>query len=249
MKKERMSEEKRMNVRKLFLIALVVGCLVTSLAAQDAPAPEGQADHATAIKQSLQTSAAAIRQYEWVETTVVSLKGEEKSRTQNSCLYGADGKVQKTPIGEQPESSGKKKRGLRGRAVKKKTAEISDSAKEAVSLIKQYIPPDPARIDAAKQAGKLSVTPPDAKGNVQLVIRDYLKEGDSVTIEVNAAADKLTGMKVSTFTDKAKDTVGLNVAMGTLTDGTIYAEKIQLDIEAEKMAIAIDNSGYKKVGG
>ena len=238
-----------MNGRKLYVIAMFVGCLVTSLAAQEAPAPAGQTDHAAAIKQSLQTSAAAIRQYQWVETTVVSIKGEEKSRTQNSCLYGADGKVQKTPIGEQPESSGKKPRGLRGRAVKKKTAEISDSAKEAVGLIKQYIPPDSARIDAAKQAGKLSITPPDAKGNVQLVIRDYLKEGDSVTIKLNAAADQLTGMKVSTFTDKAKDAVGLNVAMGTLTDGTIYAEKIQLDIEAEKMAIAIDNSGYKKVGG
>ena len=41
---------------------------------------------------------AALRQYQWLETTVVSLKGEEKSRTQNNCVYRADGKVQKTPV-------------------------------------------------------------------------------------------------------------------------------------------------------
>jgi hypothetical protein len=234
---------------KPLAIAVTVGCLVTSLAAQEAPATSGQTDHAAAIKQSLQASMVAIRQYEWVETTVVSVKGEEKSRTQNSCQYGADGKVQKTPIGEQPESSGKQKRGVRGRVVENKTAEMSDSVKEAVALIKQYVPPDPAHIDAAKQAGKLTVTPPDPKGMVKLVIQDYLKAGDSMTIEVNAATDRLSGLAVSTFTDSAKDAVKMNVSLGTLTDGTIYAETTDLDVEAENLAIAIENSGYKKLGG
>ena len=37
--------------------------------------------------------------------------------------------------------------------------------------------------------------------------------------------------------------------MGTLDDGTIYAENTHLDVEAENLAIAIENSGYKKLGG
>ena len=41
-----------------------------------------------AIKQSLAQSQAALKAYEWIETTAVSLKGEEKSRTQNRCYYG-----------------------------------------------------------------------------------------------------------------------------------------------------------------
>ena len=64
---------------------------------------------------------AALRQYEWVETTIVSVKGEEKSRTQNSCYYRADGKVQKTQISAAPEDSGRKKRGVRGRIVESKS--------------------------------------------------------------------------------------------------------------------------------
>ena len=105
-----------MNGRNLIVVAVFVCCVVTLLAAQEAPAPAGQTDHAAAIKQSLQTSMATLRQYQWVETTVVSVKGEEKSRTQSNCQYGADGKVMKTPIGEQQESSGKKPRGIRGKS-------------------------------------------------------------------------------------------------------------------------------------
>ena len=43
----------------------------------------------------------SARKYEWVETTTISLKGEEKGKKQNRCYYGADGKVQKISI-DQP---------------------------------------------------------------------------------------------------------------------------------------------------
>jgi hypothetical protein len=236
-------------MNRLFKLAIVAVCaLALPLSAQDA-APDGKADHVANLKQNLQSSMAALRGYEWVETTVVSVKGDEKSRTQKSCRYGADGKVEKTPIGEPDEGSGKKPRGLRGRAAKKKKAEISDSMQEAIGLVKQYIPPDPAKIEAAKQAGKIAVGPPDGNGVVRLVISDYLKQGDSVTIELDAAADQLAGMAVSTFTDKAKETVGLKVAFDTLNDGTLHPAKINLDVAAQNLGVAIDNSGYKKIGG
>jgi hypothetical protein len=205
-------------------------------------------DHAAAVKESLQTSMAALRQYQWVETTVVSMKGEEKSRTENNCYYGADGKVQKTPVAAPAQDEGRQKRGVRGRVVENKKEEISGAVKEAVALVKQYVPPDPGKIQAAKAAGKLSVVPPDAQGNVQIVIKDYLKPGDSLTLAANAATDRIDGVVVSTFTDKAKDAVGLKVAFGAFTDGTVYPAKIQLDVAAQNLGVVIENSGYKKAG-
>ena len=115
-------------------------------------------------------------------------------------------------------------------------------------MVKQYVPPDPARIQAAKAAGKVSVTPPDASGKVRLMIKDYLKPGDSLTFDVNAASDQIAGMQVATFTDK-KDPVGLKVGWGTLPDGTLYPAKTQLDITSQKLTVAIENSGYTKTGG
>jgi len=226
--------------RTMGVIALLSFYLVQPAAAQQ--------DHATAVKESLQKSMAALRQYQWVETTVVSIKGEEKSRTQSNCFYGADGKVQKTPVAAPPQDQGKQKRGVRGKVVENKKEEISDATKEAIALVKQYVPPDPAKIQAAKAAGKLTVTPPDAQGNVQIVIKDYLKAGDSLALSANAATDRIGGVTVATFTDSAKDAVELKVAFGAFADGTVYPATIQLDVAAQKLAVAIENSGYKKLG-
>ena len=58
--------------------------------------PQGllaQQDKVAALKQSLAANEKLQQQYRWVETTVMSMKGEEKSRIQKQCFYGLDGKV------------------------------------------------------------------------------------------------------------------------------------------------------------
>src|SRR3954470_936306 len=79
-----------------------------------------QADQVSAVKQSLQQGLAKARQYEWIETTIISLKGEEKARTQKRCYYGADGKVQKVSLDQPATPLGKSagERGGRGGRVK-----------------------------------------------------------------------------------------------------------------------------------
>ena len=235
--------------RRLGVIALLVFGLAQAAAAQQPPdAAAGKTDHATAIKESLQKSMATLRQYQWIETTAVSMKGEEKSRTQNSCYYGADGKLQKVPVAAPSQDEGKQKRGIRGKIVENKKEEISDSMKEAIALVKQYVPPDPQRLDAAKAAGRLSVVPPDSQGNVQIVIKDYLKAGDSLKVLANAATDRIGGVTVETFTDSAKHAVGLKVAFGAFPDGTVFPAQIDLEVKEENLNVAIQNSGYKKAG-
>jgi len=80
-----------------------------------------------------------------------------------------------------------------------------------------------------------------------MVIRDYLKAGDSLTLDVNAASDHITGLSVATFSEK-KDPIGLKVSFGAFADGTVYPANVKLDITSQKLGIAIDNTGYKKVG-
>jgi len=236
-----------MNTRAFcFISALSVG-FVTLLAAQQPAGSAGGTDHVAAIKESLQKSMAALRQYQWVETTSVSLKGEEKSRTQNSCQYGADGEVQKTPIGDAPQ--GKSPRGVRGRIAKNKKEGITDSIQEAVAVVKQYVPPDPARIQAAKDEGRLSVQPPDSKGRAAVVIDDYLKAGDSLILELDAAGNRLSGMTISTYAEKAKDAIGMKVSFGKLDEVPIYPATIQLDVAASNVTVVIENSGYTKLDG
>jgi len=71
-----------------------------------------------ALKQSVARAQQTIRQYEWIETTVISVKGEEKSRQQKQCYYGAEGSLQKVEVSGSPPPG--KKRGLRGRIAENK---------------------------------------------------------------------------------------------------------------------------------
>lgn len=242
------------------LVLLLTGA--ASVPAQQPPAPPPAAppaaaalaqppasqDKVGALKQSLQASLAALRHYEWVETTAISLKGEKKSEDQNRCYYGAEGTLQRVPLGGASDDGGKKVRGLRGKIAEGKKEGLSESMHEALALVKQYVPPDPAKIQAAKDAGRITLTPPDKEGRVKIVIKDYLKTGDSLSAEMDAATNRFGGIAVSSYTDKAKHAVVMNISFGAFADGTVYPAQVALDIKEEKLTVNIANTGYRKLG-
>ncbi len=196
------------------------------------------------LKATLAASQAVLRQYEWIETAVVSLKGDEKSRKQARCYYGADGAVQKIELSKSPEP--KKKRGLRGRIAENKQEELTDYMKSALALVKSYVPPSPSRIQAAKDMGKVSIEILQPGKRVRLNFRDYEKTGDNLGVELDLANNRPLGLKVSTYLDEAKDTVTLDVRMDQLNDGTTYPSNVTLDAKAKKLKVTVQNSGYRK---
>jgi hypothetical protein len=200
-------------------------------------------ERVVALKASLAASQAILKPYEWVETTAVSLKGEEKSRQMNRCYHGADGKVQKIPISTPaPE---KKKRGIRGKIAESKKEELTDYMKEAVTLVKMYVPPDQTKIQAAKDAGKVTLQPlPGQKA--KLTFADYLKAGDSLAIEVDLASNRPVQAKVSTYLESQKEPVSLNVQFGTLDNNATYASTVVLEAKAKNLTVNVQNTGYRK---
>ena len=152
-------------MRLSLTLTIVAGLFATAAGGQDA-APQ---ERAAAIKQSLAQNQAALRQYTWVETTEISLKGEVKKKEQKQCRYGADGKVQKTPLpGAAPAPAAPKKEGRSGRGgrvkekvVENKVDDLKDYMGQVAALVQQYVPPDPQKIQAAQSAGTLQPTRED----------------------------------------------------------------------------------------
>ncbi len=223
-------------------LATALGLLLLGGAAI-AQQPSGE-DRVAALKASLASSATTLRQFEWIETTTVSLKGEQKAQTQERCYYGADGKLQKVPVAAPaPE---KKKGGLRGKIAENKKEELSDYMKEAVALVKSYLPPDPAKIDAVKSAGRLSVSP--QPGNkVRLTLATYLKPADSLTLEMNLADNTLATAGVASTMDSDKAPVSLVVNFAKLDNGAVYEAKTVLDAKGKELRVTIEKSGYRKM--
>ena len=225
----------------------LVGALVAvgglMLAARPAPAqtPALQ-EHVAALKENLAKSQALLKQYEWVETRVLSLKGEEKNRVENRCFYRPDGTVLKELISATPEMKG---RGLKGKIIEKKKAELAEQIRSAGELIKSYIPPDPARIEAAKSAGKISVAQDGSR--VKIDIRDYAKEGDLLSFDLDIAQHTVLGLKVSTWMKNAKDAATMTTRLGLLDDGAMYPAEITLSLPSQSLEVRTTNSGYKKL--
>jgi hypothetical protein len=201
-------------------------------------------ERVVALKATLAASQAILKQYEWVETTAVSLKGEEKSRLINRCYHGADGNVQKIPLITPPPAE--KKRGLRGRIAEAKKEELTDTMKEAVALVKGYMPPQPALIQRAKDTGKVTLQPLPGQ-RVRLTFADYLKPGDSLALVVDLQSNRPLEAQISSYLDSQKEPVTLNVRFNTLDNNATYAATSVVKVQAQSLTVNVENSGYRRM--
>jgi hypothetical protein len=225
-------------------VCMLAGILAGSgIVAAQAPQPSVQ-ERVAALKTDFAMSQANLRHYEWIETTIVSLNGEEKSNKQQRCYYGADGVLQKVLVDASPPPA--KKPGLRGRIIANKTNELTEYMQSAVALVKSYLPPDPARIQAAKDAGKVSIQLLDPGKRAQINFHDYQKPGDNLAVMMDPASNAVLGVGVSSYLDNAADVVTLDAKMGRLNDGTIYASDITLNAAAKNLTVTVQNTGYRK---
>jgi hypothetical protein len=223
---------------------MCAGLLLATLVMPGFTQQPGTSERAAMLKATVAASQAVLRQYEWIETTVVSLKGEEKSRKQARCYHGADGGVQRVEIGASPEPE--KKRGLRGRIAAKKKEELTDSMKSAVNLVRSYVPPSPAKIQAAREAGRVTIEVLDPGKRARLNFRDYGKQGDNLGVEVDLVSNRPLALKVATYLEDATDVVTLDVRMGQLNDGTTYPADVTLNAKTKDLTVNVQNTGYRK---
>jgi hypothetical protein len=230
------------RITGIYVLAAVLAAS-SGIAAAQAPQPSLQ-ERVANLKATFAASQAALRQYEWIETTVVSLNGEQKSSKQQRCYYGADGALQKVLIDASPPPATKP--GLRGRIIANKKAELTEYMQNAVSLVKSYVPPDPAKLQATKDAGKVSIQVLDPGKRAQLNFHDYQKPGDNLAITIDIANNIISGIGVSSYLDGATDVVTMSATMGQLNDGTIYTSNITLDAFAKNLKVTVQNSGYRK---
>ena len=229
-------------------VALLASVALIAVAAAQAPE-----DRSAAIKEALARNQAALRQYTWIETTTISLKGEVKKQEKKQCVYGADGKVQKTPLPGQAAPPQKEKGGGGGRrsgrlkeaVVENKVEDLKDYMEKAAAVVHQYVPPDPQKIQEAQKAGNVAVQP--AGGLTTLNVKSYVKSGDSLSLGFDPTAKAMRSYAVQSYVEKPKDDdLTLNVKFSSLPDGTTYPETIVLNVAAKNVVVNVTNSGYKK---
>jgi hypothetical protein len=225
-------------------VALLLRLVLAALLVFPPGMLQAQQDKIAAFKQALAQNQKRLGQYEWTETTIMKMKGEEKSRVQKHCFYGPDGKVQKQQISApaQQQSPG----GLKGKVAAKKKEEISEYMKQAVELVHSYVPPAAERIQAARDSDKLSFSPM-GQSAVQLNFKDFMKPGDSMSLKVDKGKYALQSVSVKSYMEKKEDAVDLDVSFAALNDGVSYPAQIVLNAPAKKIQVVVQNANYQKM--
>ncbi len=228
------------NPRTLLIAAVILAAIVSAIAQTGGGGAELQQKLA-AVKQSVAENQQKLHQYQWKETTQLTLKGDAKPPSQSACQYGPDGKVQKTPLTAPPPppSGGRMKQ----KVIANKKEEMKDYMGQVKVLLAKYVPPDPQSMQQAFQAGKVSLNPP------QMVFKDYALPGDQMTISFDAAAKRISSVNVNTYMDDPKDVVTLAIQFASLPDGTNYVQQTVLNATAKKLVVTTTSSDYKPLGG
>jgi hypothetical protein len=202
---------------------------------------------ANELKSSIAANQAKLHAYQWTQTTQVSLKGETKKSSVDTCRYGPDGQVQKTPVGS-PAEFGKPlpTRGIKGKIAQKRVGEMQDYTERLKSLVSHYAPPNPDLIQNAIAGGRVSLNV--ANGVATITFTDYYKAGDKAAFALDVSSKKLQSYDVHTYLDDPKkDIVTLTNRFATLPDGTNYVQQTILDAEGKQLKMTTTNDGYVKI--
>ncbi len=218
-----------------------LGLIAVALTAR-ADAPQG--GPYAAAEEAVARNQAALRQYTWIQTTQISLKGEVKATKVESVLYGPDGQQQKTVISApQP----KQEPGLRGRIEEHEEDELKNTLESASVLVQSYVPPSPEKLQAAVAAGNMQMLTAQP-GQAILAFANYQLPGDSLTLTMNLEPRVMQTVDVSTWMGAPDKPVTLVVQMQQLPDGTNYPQLSTLSIPSSHVQVVVNNSDFQKVG-
>jgi hypothetical protein len=238
--------QRNIGIALLFLFGLLTLECITGLASA-AQNPDLQQKVAQ-IKEAAVRNKQGLAQYTWLEQVTVSIKGEQKKQERFQVRLGPDGKPQKTSL-DPPSAADSDGGGRRGRVkehiVEKKKEEYKDYADQIKSLVQQYVPPEKDLLSQAYQQGNITLGPEaGAPGQYRLVISNYLKKGDNMTLLL-AKGQGLEGMSIASYLDDPKDAVNVSVQFSAIPGGPNHVSQQTINGVRKQLTIVVQNSNYQ----
>jgi len=233
-----------LGITLLTLLALLAGKgLIRSANAQG---PELQ-QRVAELKEATAKNKQALASYSWNELVTISLKGEQKKQEHFQVRLGPDGKPQKTSL-DPPAAAAPSGGRMKQHVVEKKKEEYKDYADAMKALAQQYVPPDKDQLEKAYAAGNITLGPAaGAPNEVQLIIHNYVKPQDSMTLVFDKAQKELLSVQINSYMDDPKDAMTLAVKFTRLPDGTNHVDSVVMDGVSKQLNIATQNSNYQHV--
>jgi hypothetical protein len=237
------------NVSRIRMIPLIA-VIGSSMLLMAFPLAQAQnpaiAEKVAAVKQSAAANKQALAHYSWQEQETISIKGEVKDTKLYQVQIGPDGQPQKTEISNDPASQGGRQGRLKKRVVQHVTDEYQQYGQQISALAKQYAPPDPDKLQEAYKQGNVSVQPGGDGGTVSLVIKNYVKPNDSMTIVFNPATNSIASVRVASYLNDPKDAVTIAAQFAKIPGGPSHVSSTLVNGVSKQLTVATQNSNYQQ---
>jgi hypothetical protein len=230
-------------------IALSLTTAFAALVLSAAPAmPQNAAmqQRIAEIKVATAANKQALSHYNWQESQTVSIKGEVKKQQLFLVSVGPDGQQQKSEINAQPAAQPSGGR-LKRRIVAKKTAEFKDYGDQIADLARQYVTPDPGRLQQAYQQGNISLQLGGGPSMMTLNIKNYIKPGDSMTLVFNKTQKAIQSLQIASYLDDPKDAVTIGAQFAKMPNGINHVTGTQINGVSKQLTVVTHNSNYQPI--
>ncbi len=198
-----------------------------------------------AVKQSIAANKQALARYTWQEQETISVKGEVKDTKMYQVQMGPNGQPQKTEVGDDPTQPSGRQGRVKKRAEEHVKGEYEEYGQQIAALAKQYNPPDPLKLEQAYKQGNVSVQL-GGSGTVSLVIKNYVKPNDSMTLAFNEGTKSIESVRVATYLTDPKDAVTIAAQFTRMPGGPNHVASTQVDGVSKQLTVMTQNSNYQQ---
>jgi hypothetical protein len=198
-----------------------------------------------ALMAGMAENASHLKQYTFKQRTETYHKGELKNAKVDEVHYNAAGERVGIPLDDKRVDSEPRRRGPGSRLIAKKIEQeqgkMKDYIERLMSLTSRYLASNPAKLQAA--IADAEITTGGGSNQVRIRMRNYVKNGDSMTMSFDPVTGRPTITEVNTSLDESPVTISL--AFDQIRNGPSYPGKMVLKSQAKELELRVLTYDYR----
>ena len=193
------------------------------------------------VKQLMLVNQQQLSRYTWQMQQTVSVNGDVKKQDLYQVQIGSDGKQVRTLVAQPvaAQSNGRQ-HGIKHRMQEN----FEEYAQQVGDLAKSYAPPlNPAKIQQLYAQGSVALKSA-GPGYSALVISNYNKSGDSITLVLSDNPKALYSINISSYLSGPSDAVTIQARFASLPDGTHYVSNTTVNGVSKNLSVVQQSMNF-----
>ncbi len=220
---------------KKIISVFVIGLLLlsnNSLTAQD------NTQLGLDIAKAQEKNRGQLMNYSWQRSSKAFVNDEEKTHSLVKVWFNTEGKMENSVLSS--ESTGKKKRGIRGKVQQSASEDMSTLIEHSISMTIKYVYLTKGNwIDLLDRPGV------KVENNlVKIDTKDLLLNGDEVHYVIDENTKLFKSINITSQVDGK--TFNCTIEFKTMSDGTNHPNRTVITLPSESMKITAENIDYIK---